>query len=69
MIVWQYVKTGSCEYCQDDDARLWTPKFTTPLRIVVPPLFCDICRKRLETLVAEQRNLDPTRAIELLTRS
>lgn len=45
---WRYVKTGTCDFCPNDDARLYTLRDLKGLRVVVPPLFCLDCRKKYE---------------------
>lgn len=49
---WRYRKWGSCDGCQDDDARLESPELPD-LRVVVPPLFCARCRFRFRKLLEE----------------
>lgn len=43
---WVYRKWGTCEFCPHDDAQLFTPITSPPLRVVVGPLFCTSCRDK-----------------------
>lgn len=47
-IEWKYTKTGTCDRCPDEDARLWAPVCLPPLRMVVPPMLCARCKLRVE---------------------
>lgn len=48
---WRYVKWGTCDFCGDAAALLYTPVADQPLRVVTAPLFCSSCRRRFTQLV------------------
>lgn len=50
---WRYVGHGSCDYCQDDDANLYTVRDLRKLRVIVPPKLCLACRGKYEAGVLE----------------